>query len=58
VTDRPPDDLLEPIEDPGPGSDTGAAYERAADEGQVVEQPPDDGEGRMPAAGDVFRSGS
>jgi hypothetical protein len=57
VTDRPPEDLHEPIQDPGPGSDTGAAYERAVDEGQVQRRPEDD-EGRGPDVGDAFRSGS
>jgi hypothetical protein len=54
---RPPNDLRDPIDDPGPGSDSGAAYERALEEGQV-ERPQDDGEERGPDVGDVFRSGS
>lgn len=51
-TPEPADDLLD---QEGPGSDPGAAYEPAADAEQV--EPDEDGE-RGPDVGDVYRSGS
>lgn len=57
MTDQPPsraDREPEPRTDEQPGSDPGAAYDLAVDEGQV--EPADEPDG--PDAGDVFRSGS
>lgn len=57
MNDRPPDDMTQPIDEEGPGSDPGAAYERAAEEGQLSD---DEGEAAAPQPGveDVYRSGS
>ena len=57
MSDRPPDDVTEPIDDEGPGSDPGAAYERAAEEGQVSEGDRETDE-PVPGVEDVYRSGS
>ena len=56
MTDRRPDDDLEPIGDEEPGSDPGAAYDRAVEEGQAPTPEPEEEPG--PDVGDVYRSGA
>ena len=60
MSDRRPDDVPNPNDDGGPGSDPGTAYDRAIEEGQVEPpgEPEDEDEGRRPSVGDVYRSGS
>lgn len=60
MTDRPPDPedrTFDPDDEERPGSDPGAAYDRAVDAGQVHEDD-EASDGDMPDAGDVYRSGS
>jgi hypothetical protein len=58
MTDRPPSPenrAFDPADDERPGSDPGAAYDRAVEADEVEEDQP---EGDQPGVGDVYRSGS